>query len=292
MDYYRGRRLGSATPLLEEALWTALTSRRDDIAVKCAGQPGRPRRLPSHRLRAGGERWDQLGRSMLGRLGPGQEDAAAWLMHNHGLLRLRQGDVQGALADARAALALKQQVLPAQHPDIAGSWTSIGDMLAQVGDHAGALAAHDKALDILRQAFGADSPLLGQLLSNRGEVLVALGRHREAEHDLRLSIERWSAHVGPDHPWVAYALTALGKDLVADRRAAEAIAPLEKAVRIRDGAEPNRELVAESQFALARARWAAGRDRAAARALAVAARDRYRKLPARAKQAAEIDVAG
>ena len=284
----RSGEMRAAAATYEQALWLAIAAHRDEVALACAAQLVA---IFGYHFNDGaaGERWDRLGQALHGRLGSGHERVAAWLIHNHGLLRLRKGDLQAALADARAALALKQQVLPAQHPDIAGSWTSIGDMLGQVGDHAGALAAQDKALDIFRQAYGADSPLLGHPLSNRGEVLVALGRYREAEHDLRLSIERWSAHVGPDHPWVAYALTALGKGLVADQRAAEAIAPLDKAVRIR-AAEPDGELVAESQFALARARWAVGRDRAAARALAVTARDGYRKLPARAKQTAEIDA--
>jgi hypothetical protein len=47
--------------------------------------------------------------------------------------------------------------------------------------------------------------------------------------------------------------------------------------------------VAETRFALARARWEANQDRRGARTAAEAARDAFRKLPGPTKQAAEID---
>ena len=278
----------AAAATSEEALWAALAARRDDIALVCAAQL---QAIAGYHLDQSrdGERWGRLGEVLLGRLGPGYERAAAWLVHNRGMIRERHHDFHGALADYRAGLALKLQVLPPNHPDIGASWGAIGPAQVEMGDYAGALASSEKVLDIYRLAYGDDSPLLAHPLGNRGEVLALLGRHGDAQRDLRASIERWSAFVSADHPWVAYALTALGKDLVADGRSDEAIAPLERAVAIRDRAEPKRELAAESRFALAQARWEANRSRAEARALAVAARDGYRKLAGYGKRAAEID---
>ena len=101
-----------------------------------------------------------------------------------------------------------------------------------------------------------------------------------------LSIDRWTTLVGPDqHCWLAYPLTALGKDAGRRRplRGGDCAAGARRADP-RARTKPNRGLLAESQFALARARWNVGRDRAATRALAVAARDGYRELPAQAKK--------
>jgi tetratricopeptide (TPR) repeat protein len=273
---------------LEEALWQAIATRRDDIALKCAAELEGILGYFFDRAQEG-ERWARFGEALLARLGPGHERSASWLHHNRGLILERRADFRGALVEYRAGLALKQQVLPPNHPDIGMSWSGISNALIAGGDHAGGLEAADNFLDNCRQAFGDDSPLLGHPLGNRGEVLALVGRNREAERDLRASIERWEAFVGPDHLWVSYPLTALGKTLLADGRAAEAIAPLERAVRIRERAEAHRDLLAESQFALARARWIAGGDHAAARTLAVAARDAYRGMPAQAKNAAEVD---
>jgi tetratricopeptide (TPR) repeat protein len=270
-------------------LWEAIAARRDDVALKCAAELEGIFGFYFDRGEDG-ERWGQFGQALLTRLGPGHERSAAWLHNNRGLILERRGDFKGALAEFRTGLALKQQVLPPNHPDIGDSWNSVANMLSASGDYAAALQATDKFLDIFRQAFGEDSPLLGHPLGNRGEQLALLGRHREAERDLRSSIDRWEVFVGRDHAWVAYPLTALGKELVVDGRPGEAIAPLERAVRIRERGDTHRDLLAESRFALARARWNAGGDRAAAQALAVAARDAYRAMPAQAKNAAEIDA--
>jgi tetratricopeptide (TPR) repeat protein len=279
----------AAAASMEEALWEAIAGHRDDLALACAAQL---EGITGYHLgdQAAAERWARLGQTLFNRVGKGNERAAAWFLHNHGLLRQRRGELQGALADMQAALALKQGILSPDHPDVGVSWTNIGNVLIEMGRHAEALAAHQKALDIYRSAYGADSPLLAVVLANRGEVLSLLGRHQEAEADLRLAIERWRLQLGADHPWTAYALTALGKDLVADGRPHEAIAPLERAVAIRDRDEPNRDLAAESRFALARARWEAGGARAAALTLAASARDGYARLPAHAQQVADIDA--
>ena len=279
----------AAEASLEHALWEAVAARRDDVALKSAAELVGVIGYSSDRGQEG-ERWGHLGQALLTRLGAGHERSAAWLRHNRGLILQRRGDFSGAMAELRAGLALKQQVLPPNHPDIGLSWSSIAELLSETGDHAGALEAVDKFLDIHRQAFGDDSPLLGHPLASRGEELAFLGRHREAEPVLRLAIDRWTTLVGEQHYWLAYPLTALGKTLVADGRSAEAIELLERAVRLREHGEANRSLLAESQFALARARWNVGRDREATRPLAVAARDSYRAQPAKAKNAAEIDA--
>jgi hypothetical protein len=114
--------------------------------------------------------------------------------------------------------------------------------------------------------------------SNHGEYLISLGRPAEAEPLIREALSHWEAQVGADHPFLAYPLTGLGRALVALGRPAEARPPLERALRLRDGHEPDPTLVAETRFALAQALWATGEHRRAVE-LAKTARQAYAKAP-------------
>jgi tetratricopeptide (TPR) repeat protein len=188
------------------------------------------------------------------------------------------------------ALSLKRAVLPPNHPDIANTLFTVANVRNEIGDHKAALAAANQAVEIFQKAYGVESPLVGNPLGTRGETLTFLGRYADAERDLRLAIDLSTAWVGADHPWTAYPLTALGKTLIGERRWSAAISVLERALHVRESSEPNPELVAETRFALARARWEAGKDRAEARALATAARDAYRNLSEHGKQVGEIEA--
>jgi eukaryotic-like serine/threonine-protein kinase len=273
----------------ENAVWAALAARRDDIAVESAGYLmaiagyylGRPQ---------DSARWEKLASALLARLGPGHDRAAAWFHQDRANVRLRAADYPAALADIEVALALKQKVLAPNHPDIARSFLAVAAIRIEMGDQGAALVAADKAVEIYRNAYGAGSPLLAHPLGDRGETLELLGRHAEAERDLRSAVELSAVWVGADHPWTAYPLTALGKTLIAERRPREAASILERALRIREHAEPNADLVAETRFGLARARWEIDQDRAGAWSMAEAARDAYRKLPEQTKHVAEIDA--
>jgi tetratricopeptide (TPR) repeat protein len=107
---------------------------------------------------------------------------------------------------------------------------------------------------------------------------------------LRQTSEIFADWVGPEHAWTAYPLTALGRTLLAEGRSREAVAILQRALRIRESSEPNAELVAETRFALARALWFFADERRTAEKLAIAARESYRKLPKHEKQVGDIDV--
>ena len=278
-----------ADKTLEETLWAALAARRDDIAFEASANLVATTGYLLSR-REDSDRWEKLAESLQQRLGPGHDQAAAWLYHDRADVRLRRGDYRGALADFELALSLKQKALPPNHPDIALTLLAIAAARNELGEHAAALIAADKAVQIYRNAYGDRSPQVAHPLGDRGESFELLGRYVEAERDLRETVDLSGQWVGADHPFTAYPLTALGKTLIAERRPREAIPILERALRIREHSEPNAELVAETRFALARARWETGPDRAGALSLAEAARDGYRKMPEQGKHAAEVDA--
>ena len=279
----------AAAKTLEAAVWAALAGRRDDIAAESAAQAmGTAGYLLGHREES--ERWEKVAEALQRRLGAGHDRAAAWFYQDRANVRRREGKNEAALSDFEQALVLKQKILAPNHPDIALSLLSIAAVYNDLGNYAGALVAASKAVDIFHSAYGSSSPQLAFPLGNRGESYELLGRYVEAERDLRLAADLSAQWVGPDHPWTAYPLTALGKTLILEHHFREAMTILERALRIREKSEPNAELVAETRFALARARWDLGQDRAGALPLAEAARETYRKMPEQAKHAAEVDA--
>ena len=279
----------AATKTLAEAVWAGLAARRDDIAADSAtnlvGITGYDLNRPED-----SDRWEKLAQALQRRLGPGHERAAAWFYQDRAVARERRADYKGALADLDLALSLKRKVLATNDSDIARTLQTITNVENEIGDHRAALVAADQAVEIYRNAYGGNSPQLAQPLGNRGESYELLGRYPEAERDLRLASELSRQWVGPDHQWTAYPLTALGKTLILEHHAREATSILERALRIREKSEPNAELVAETRFALATARWELGQDRTGALTLAEAARETYRKMPGHAKDAAEVDA--
>jgi Tfp pilus assembly protein PilF len=280
---------GPSYELLEEALWLALAVGRDDIAAESAAQLVA---LSGYRLGRPEEasRWEKVATALLQRIGPGHERIAAWFYQNRGAVRERRAEYRAELADYKTAIELKRKVLPHDDPDVAATLLSIANADNAVGEHQAALVAADEAVEDYRKAYGPNSPQLANPMESRGESFEALGRYADAEKDLREATERWGNWLGPDHVWVAYALTALGETLLSEKRPGEATSTLERALRIREHSDPNEDELAETRFALARARLALNpRDAPAARKLALLAREDYQKLPNRGREIAEID---
>jgi hypothetical protein len=263
---------GEATHTLEEATFVALRARRDDLAAEAAAElaatAGSAGRGPAE-----AERWADMAEALLDRIGEGLPRVRAKVLQTRAVAR-ETADPAEALRLARQALVLRRRALPPDHPDIGQSLVTEAECMHRTGDDAGALAMSGQAIDLLSGAYGRQSPLVARALSNRGAYLVALGRAKEAVPLFRDALARWEAHVGPDDAFLAVPLTGLGEALLADGRPAEARAPLERALRIREGREPDAAARAETRFALARALWPAG-DRRRALALASAAAREY-----------------
>jgi tetratricopeptide (TPR) repeat protein len=278
---------GNPAETLEEAVWLGIATHRDDAALDSVAMLVASAGAEQGRYEEA-DRWDRFGQALLDRLGPGHERSAAWLRQNRAAVRVRRGDLAGALQDSKEALALKLKVLPPEHRDVGVSWFSLANVLRDANDLPGALEAAGKAVDIGRKVYGERSPMFAEPLNNYGEVLSELGRHREAEVALRETLHLMNARFGPESHYRAYPMVPLGNTLVATGRAREAVTLLEEAVRLRERGEHNRSLVAEARFALARALWESKADRARACTLAAAAREDYAKNPGFDKQIAAV----
>ena len=272
---------------LEEAAWMALGERRDDVAAEAgallSGVVGFA--LARHEE---GERWAAFAGAVLQRLGPGHDLIRAWLLQNRAAMRTQAHRLDEALTMALQARTLKERLLPPGSPDIAIALNNEAEILAQQGDAAGALARNLLARDSFLGAYGPGSPWLAHNSSNRGEYLVSLERFPEAIEAFGAALSSWEAQLGPEHRYLGYPLTGIGVARWKQGHLAQALPPLERALRIREAHEPDAATVAETRFALARALWDEGQERPRADLLAEAARDAYAREPSQADHAREV----
>jgi tetratricopeptide (TPR) repeat protein len=120
-------------------------------------------------------------------------------------------------------------------------------------------------------------------------LLLKLGeRHRALslfKRALAINEKSW----GADHLLNAALLVNIGRTLIDWHQPAEAIAPLKRAVSIRETREDHPAKLAAAQFALARALWESGRAKGRAKSLAIEARETYASVGAPNQELAEID---
>jgi tetratricopeptide (TPR) repeat protein/predicted Ser/Thr protein kinase len=122
------------------------------------------------------------------------------------------------------------------------------------------------ALAIARTALGPSSEQTGEVLSDLGELYAARGQPAEGAAYFERALPIVEHALGAEHRQVADILLDLGLADLDLHRADQAVALLERALRLRSEDTPAR--AAPIRFALARALWDAARDRPRAIALA------------------------
>ena len=275
----------AAYAAFKEALLKAEAARSDDVKAEALVYlvlaAGRRARFEE------ADDWASQADATLQRIG-GHQQMRAWLEMHIAVNRRLQGRYDEALVHDRRALELKQQS-GASRGEIARSLNNQAVILQDMGRTQEAEALFDRAVTDLGQELGAEHPLVATFISNQAESLDRLGRHEEARVAYHRAVSIEERGYGPDSTNLAYPLTGLGLSYLADHQAAMAVAPLERARVIREAHETDPLLVADTDFALARALWEANLDRARARRLAAAAEKAYGQKPTFAARSAEIE---
>jgi eukaryotic-like serine/threonine-protein kinase len=263
----------SAEAVLEEAV-VAATASRDDVTAAVAAST-LAHAIGSRLARPkDGHRWTRLAHASLDRTGVAHQRIRSWILHNEGVVYSSEGQFESAQQLVEQGMALKEELLGSDHPDVARSLTTLCAISVEWGRPQEALRRCNRSIEILR-GIDPDSALLASGTNNRGEVLNALGRPAEAVADFRTSLRVLRIHYDSKHLSIAHPLQGLGEATMSLGNPAAAVPFLEEALNIRDGREPQLVLVADTRFALARAYWGAGANRRRARALAIAARSAY-----------------
>jgi eukaryotic-like serine/threonine-protein kinase len=277
----------AAYEALKEVVWLAEESRDDEVKAEAAIYLVLTAGRREHYDEA--DDWTNLADSTLKRIG-GHDSLRTWLEMHIAINRRMQGRNEEALLHDRSALALKQRS-GASRGEIARSLNNLALTLSDMGRYEEALGYLDGAITDLGRELGAEHPVVATFVSNKGETLDRLGRHGEARAAYQRALAIEERAYGEQSTNLGYPLTGLGESYLADHQPAAAIAPLERAQRIREGREKDSTLVAETNFTLARALWEAGIDRERALGLAAAARAAYARNATSTTRAeiAEID---
>jgi len=268
---------------LTESFWTADASRHDEVRAEVAANLVYAVGVQQARF-SDAHRWATATESVLQRMG-GHQLLHAWLLNDLAAVLQLQNEKEEALRLNLQALALKEKSLGSFHPDVGISEANIAITLTELGRHEDALGHVNKAISIVQQGLGTGHPELASQWSNRGEILRLLGRHQEARTSFERARTIWERELGADDRFLAYPLTGIGTSYLEEGDPGNALVPLTRAFKLRQGQETGPAERAETSFALARALWNSGRDRSRARSLAEQARDAYAGTPAKDKLA-------
>ncbi len=133
---------------------------------------------------------------------------------------------------AERALAIREQTLGPDHPDVAASLNAIAIVDLALSQPNLALSNYERALAIWEHALGPDHPDVAISLLNLGNALESLGRRTEARAANERALAIWEQALGPEHPNVAAALNNLANKLRAAGEYADATALQERAFTI------------------------------------------------------------
>jgi tetratricopeptide (TPR) repeat protein/predicted Ser/Thr protein kinase len=180
------------------------------------------------------------------------------------------GDFDKALAECRDALKTAEEVAKENHYIVSKIELYLGSTLRE-------LKRYDEAKKYLEKARPYVKPE-GEALVELAQIASATGDHGAALAFFKKSLEEDQMELAPDHPNLVVDLLQLGEAQLAHGDAA-ARATLGRAYQIAANADLSPYMIADVEFAYARALWPEAAERSRALTLAQKARDTYAKAP-------------
>lgn len=160
----------------------------------------------------------------------GEHVQTAQALNDFAALRLAQGHPAEALAFHREALAMRERLLPPDHPHIAQSREHIGWVLQQEGRYAEAERLYSLSLVARRAHFGEEHVAVANSLLLLGEVRALLGRTDEGLALIARALQVMEAKLGASARGTRLTRLRYAERLADAGRLAEA---REEAVRLR-----------------------------------------------------------
>ncbi|MCX4246040.1 tetratricopeptide repeat-containing serine/threonine protein kinase [Paraliomyxa miuraensis] len=149
-----------------------------------------------------------------------------------GVMLLRNGELDDALAHQQRALAIFEAALGPEHPDIADLLHNMGTVLLQQGKQDQALTHLRRALAIRQQALGPRHPHVAHSLTAIGAVLIQQGEWEPALSQLEQALTIREDALGPRHPDVATSLNNIGAVLKQQGKRQQALEHFQRALDI------------------------------------------------------------
>jgi serine/threonine-protein kinase len=155
---------------------------------------------------------------------PGIHGEMGVALANLGAQLIAEGRYDKAEPFVREALELRRKVWGDAHPDTAGGWHRLSDLLYSKGDYQGAEKASREAIAVFRRAQQRpeDNIKLATPLTELGMILNRMGRASEAEVAARQAVEIRVRVLPLGHRLIASSKAALGESLRLQKRYADA----------------------------------------------------------------------
>jgi tetratricopeptide (TPR) repeat protein len=183
---------------------------------------------------------------------------------------IKLGRLDEAGVEAERVLRIDEAHLGPDHPETVTARSHLAAVRDEQGRNAEAIPLLQGVLEAKTRTFGPDSPMLGPVLANLAGAYLDVGRAADALPLFERALAVWEK-ASATSPRNAFALTGMGQALVALGTADRAVAPLERALSLRQE-KAELYLRAETELALADALWKSGGDHRRARKLAEAAK--------------------
>jgi serine/threonine-protein kinase len=144
--------------------------------------------------------------------------ALALTLDRRALAESQTGAHEAALGDYRAALAIRERLLPAGDPERINSIAAIGSALSRAGRPLEALPLQQQAVEAARATFGEQHVKTAHYMKNTATSLLALRRYAEAADLAARAVAIERTLYPPGSPDVVNGLNNLGTmDLVLGR---------------------------------------------------------------------------
>ncbi|MCP3136829.1 protein kinase domain-containing protein [Pyxidicoccus xibeiensis] len=199
-----------------------------------------------------------------------------------------QGRLDEAVEAQHKALALFEPAYGKESLQVAAALHNLGVLESWRGNLDAALEAAERSRMLFEKKLGAEHPEAAKVQRTVADIWLAQGRAREALPVLELALARFEAKEGRESETLTHFLTSLGEARLALGQPQRAVESLERALTL-TSARSRPEDVARTRFALGRALWHSGKERARARELVASARAVFEtKGPANTRSLEEV----
>ncbi len=150
------------------------------------------------------------------------------------------------------ALAIWEQSLGPDHPDVASSLYGLANLYSDQGKYSEAEPLYQRALAIWEQSLSPDHPDVAYPLNGLASLYSEQGKYSEAEPLYQRALAIWEQSLGPDHPDVASSLYGLANLYFDQGKYNEAEPLYQRALAIREQSlSPDHPDVASPLYGLA-----------------------------------------
>jgi tetratricopeptide (TPR) repeat protein/predicted Ser/Thr protein kinase len=211
-----------------------------------------------------GRRWARLAEVALEDMSGADQLRQARLLVDLANVQTGAGAYDEAKVLYERAIAMREQMLGPEHPDVAGTLNNFATTLSATGAHHEARVLLERAIAIWEQALGPEHPYVASSLVNLAIALRSTGMVDEAKVALERAIAIREKALGPEHPEVAHGLDSLAVVHATTHSYDTAKVLLERAIAMREKAlGPEHPHVATSVHNLAQVHEATGAHEAA-----------------------------